>query len=271
MLFCPHIPQPSLSSIHPLDFPLLHPLIFHTKKAQRNSSTVSDTFDGTIPVIGAELGYRLYRHADPCAPLLLFWHGNRATVANYDLLAPHFRQAGVSLLVLDYRGYGWSTGKPGGSTLLPDAEAVLSNLPLLLERHGLAPDVPLYSAGRSLGSAPAIHLAYRFPRRFCGLLVESAFAHAPDVLGYFRLPRRWLDALPDPLGNPDKIASVYLPTLIVHGETDRLIHITHGETLYARSAARWKRLVRVPEIGHTQLMHKAPALYTHALRALLQA
>lgn len=90
--------------------------------------------------------------------LLIFFHGNGETAADYDSLVSTYTDAGVSCWIVDYRGYGRSTGAPSFSTMLKDAEAVLADI----RRVGAAINRDFRQVivmGRSLGSASAIHLA----------------------------------------------------------------------------------------------------------------
>ena len=64
------------------------------------------TESGTVQICG-------YLHPDPSArALMLFFHGNGEIAADYDDLAEFYVGCGVSFWVLDYRGYGRSTGAP---------------------------------------------------------------------------------------------------------------------------------------------------------------
>ena len=97
-----------------------------------------------------------YAPASSGKPTLLYFHGNGEIVTDYEGFAPLYHGIGLSLLVVDYRGYGWSTGKPLTTKMIPDAQAVLDALDDILKENGVVPSRPLFIMGRSLGSAPAI-------------------------------------------------------------------------------------------------------------------
>ncbi|MER3421020.1 MAG: alpha/beta hydrolase, partial [Chloroflexota bacterium] len=80
--------------------------------------------DLTIPVAdGVSLSARLYT-ADRDWPVILFFHGNGEVVADYDAIAPLYHGSGLNLLVVDYRGYGRSGGRPTVAALHADAHRV---------------------------------------------------------------------------------------------------------------------------------------------------
>jgi alpha-beta hydrolase superfamily lysophospholipase len=73
---------------------------------------------------GIVLGGRLYPAA-PDSPAILFFHGNGEIAEDYDDIAPLYIQMGITLLVMDYRGYG--TSGLTASHLLSDAVAVFGD------------------------------------------------------------------------------------------------------------------------------------------------
>jgi pimeloyl-ACP methyl ester carboxylesterase len=257
-------------SMNLLDNPLVLSILFYPRPDRPGGSHVSGVYDGSIPVEDSiSLGYRLYAH-EPGAPVILYFHGNGEIASDYDFAARDYRQAGVSLLVVDYRGYGWSTGKPLVSALLSDVKPVLDALPDVLKQANLT-DQFLVVMGRSLGSAPAIHAAFRYPSRLKGVIIESGFAHAIPLLARLGLPSAMLANLPDPIGNARKIAEINLPLLVIHGEKDDLIPVKNGQALVDASPASNKRMVRIPGAGHNDLLVSGTNTYFAAIRGFLAA
>ena len=60
---------------------------------------------------------------------MIYFHGNGEIATDYNDIAPIFHQQGADLMVIDFRGYGWSTGSPVISQLPSDSAAVLQKLP----------------------------------------------------------------------------------------------------------------------------------------------
>ncbi len=254
---------------HLLDDPILLSILFHPRPAQPSRTARPDSYDGTIPVgDNLELGYRLYVH-QPDAPVILTFHGNGEIASDYDDLAPEYHRAGASLLVVDYRGYGWSTGRPRLSTLLSDVDDVLKALPDVLKKGGISTEAPLHIMGRSLGSACAIHAAYTAPERFKGLILESAFADVIPLLIRLGIPAPMLDNMPDPINNVGKLKTVNLPLLVIHGERDTLIPFSNGQKLYETSPAALKYLVRISGAGHNDLLMYGLDRYFGAVAQLI--
>jgi pimeloyl-ACP methyl ester carboxylesterase len=136
--------------------------------------------------------------------------------------------------------------------------------------------MPVVLFGRSMGSSVAVHLAAHSPSRFRGLIVESGFASMSARLDAYSggsggggEMKAVEDALPKPLGgvekvglmeNEDKLAElVHMPTLILHGSSDRIVHPMQAQLAYAASGASEsgpgarKTLVMIEGAGHNDI------------------
>src|SRR5438552_6981325 len=83
------------------------------------------SIDVSVPVAeGVSLGCRFFEGAAEGANLLYF-HGNGEVASDYDDIARLFTQLGINLFVGEYRGYGFSTGRPSFPIMLSDAHLVL--------------------------------------------------------------------------------------------------------------------------------------------------
>jgi hypothetical protein len=257
-------------SDHPLDDPQIINSLFYVRKTPPHSNPHEQVHDGTVAVDGAEIGYRLYVH-QPDTPLLLYFHGNGEIASDYDDIAPYYFLCGVSLLVVDYRGYGWSTDTPKVSKMLPDAEAVLNALPDIREEHGIESET-VFVKGRSLGSAPAVYLAMKHGEALNGLIIESGYADAPSLfrrLG-ITIPAEYREDDTLPVQNKRKMADVDLPLLVIHGADDTLIPPQHGRDLYEASPAHNKELLIIDGAGHNNLLSKGTAKYFDAIKRFVK-
>lgn len=254
-------------SFNLFDMPPLRSILFYPRPAKASAARPGDRVDGTLPIDeNVVLGYRLHIH-QPQAPLILYFHGNGEIASDSDWFVEDFRKLGLSLLTVDYRGYGWSTGEPRVSTLLSDVEPIMAALPALYAEHGLSPEF-LMVMGRSLGSASAIHVASLMPERFRGLIVESGFAQLPPLMAQLGLPLKFQANLPDPIGNLRKMTKIHIPLLVIHGQRDTLIPPANGQALYDASPSEEKQIARLAGVGHNDLLREG-ALYFKAIEAFL--
>lgn len=252
-----------------MDNPVITAMVFFPRHDQPGASTMKNAIDGTIPVENdVVLGYRLYPYKEG-APVVLYFHGNGEIASDYDSTAPEFHRIGASLLVVDYRAYGWSTGKPRVSKLMEDVEPIQQALSGILAQGNLGSGA-LFVMGRSLGSISAIQIASQFPQLFKGLIIESGIGSIIPWLMSRGIPAHLFGGLPDPIGNIEKMKTINLPLLVIHGERDTLLPITHGQGLFEASPSPKKRMLAVPNAGHNDLLYYALGQYFAAIQQFME-
>jgi fermentation-respiration switch protein FrsA (DUF1100 family) len=153
---------------------------------------------------------------------------------------------GFDVLLFDYRGYGKSEGQiMDEQEMYADADAAYEYV--VNERRVSPEQVILY--GHSLGTTAAVDLASR--RRCSAVILESGLSSASDMASSI-LPwvPRWLHALgKNRFESASKLAKVYSPVLVTHGEPDAVVPTEQGRALFS-SAREPKRLMIFPGAGH---------------------
>lgn len=163
--------------------------------------------------------------------VLLFFHGNAGNISHRLDSIRQFQELGLSVLIIDYRGYGQSEGRITESGMYRDADAAWRYL--IEDRNIAAGDIVVF--GRSLGASVASSLASR--HQPLALIVESSFTSVPDIAQelYPWLPARWLSRLSH--ATRDFIRDVRCPVLVVHSRDDEIIPFNHGEAIFASANA----------------------------------
>ena len=194
----------------------------------------------------------------PAGRALLYFGGNAEDVAgNLESFASAFPDR--SLYLVNYRGYGGSSGRPSEAGLVADALAVFDHV-----RQG-HPEVAVI--GRSLGSGVAVQLAAARPVE--RLVLVTAY----DSL--FNLARGYFWWLPVGLLLRDRYESARLapalraPVLVVVAGEDEIIPRARAEALIAAFAPGQARVVEVPGAGHNTL--DSSPRYLEAMREFLAA
>jgi fermentation-respiration switch protein FrsA (DUF1100 family) len=158
--------------------------------------------------------------------VLLFLHGNGGNISHRLDSIRLFHDLGLSVLIVDYRGYGKSSGRPGESGTYRDAEAAWK---YLVDARGIDPGrIVIY--GESLGGAVATWLASRVD---CGaLLVTAGFTSVEDMGRHYYpyLPVRWLVRIRYP--SIDYIADSRCPVLVMHSPADEIVPFDMGRRLF---------------------------------------
>jgi pimeloyl-ACP methyl ester carboxylesterase len=221
-----------------------------------------------IPTIttadGAEVAG--YLHESPESDtLLLFFHGNGEIAADYDSLASLYTDCGVSFWVVDYRGYGRSTGTPSFSCMFKDADAILEDVPRICAEIKREFN-QIIVMGRSLGSASAIHLASVRSTALAGLILDSPYADGLALIKRIGGPAITREDAPGFLDNIDKMHRCELPTLIIHGTDDQVIPLADAKALFRVCPSEEKRILEVKGAGHNDLLLIGYAEYSKELK-----
>jgi hypothetical protein len=175
------------------------------------------------------------------SPALLFLHGNAGNREDRLPMLKGLHEAGLSTLILDYRGYGGSTGTPAEQGLIRDGLAAYDWL------AAQRPGKPVLLFGESLGGGVAAQVALQRPA--AGLILASTFTSVPElaerlfpVPGIRHIVRTQLDTRA-------ALRTLKLPLLIIHGQRDEIVPFDMGETLFREAASADKTFHAVPD-GH---------------------
>ncbi|NJK61758.1 MAG: alpha/beta hydrolase [Synechococcaceae cyanobacterium SM2_3_1] len=187
---------------------------------------------------------------------LIYIHGNAEDLGHIEPILTQLYTLGFSIFAYDYRGYGTSDGRPSERNAYRDAEAVYN---YLTAEKGIAPS-RIIPYGRSVGGGSAVDLASRHP--VGGLILESTFTSAFRVVLPFSI-------LPfDKFTNLRKLSRIQCPLLVIHGEADEVIPVSHGKRLYD-SATVPKLSLWVEGAGHNDLFWVVGDQYPTILHSFL--
>jgi uncharacterized protein len=192
---------------------------------------------------------------------VLFLHGNGGNLSHRLHSLRDFHEMGYSVLLLSYRGYGLSEGRPSEEGTYLDAAAAWS---WLVDERGIAPQrIALF--GRSLGGAVAAHQAARTTPG--ALILESTFTSVPDLASelYPFLPVRLIARFR--YDTAALLPRIEAPLLVIHGRGDEIIPFAHGERLFDR--ARGTKEFLELEGGHNEGWVLTGERYRAAIRDFL--
>lgn len=184
--------------------------------------------------------------------VLLYCHGNAGHMDFYwnraKLLANLDSASPFGVLMLDYRGFGLSEGKPTESNMYEDVNTAIN----WLTSKGLNKD-RFIMYGFSLGSAPTIELTAK-PRNIgpTKILIESPFASV-DVMvqdgSGLALNKSYFTNLE--IDNAEEIKTINQPFYWIHGTSDDFLDMeTHGEVVYKNHNGSYKEAHRIEGAGH---------------------
>lgn len=201
------------------------------------------------------------------APTLLYLHGNDSNIsAPLDMdRAARLHSMGYNLLMIDYRGYGKSTGsEPAESRVYEDAEA---SWDYLIKQRASDPK-RTFIFGHSLGGAIAIDLGVHHPEA-AGVVAESNFTSLVDM-GEREYPYLPVESLLNQrFDSLSKIGSLKIPLLLIHGTWDSLVPYQMSQRLFER-APQQKALKLIDGGEHNNNDIIAPLEYRAAVGEFIQ-
>lgn len=158
--------------------------------------------------------------------VLLFFHGNAGNISHRLDSIKIFHGLGLDTLIIDYRGYGQSTGKTTEQGTYRDAQAAWD---YLIDSRRIPAD-RIIVFGRSLGGAVGAWLAGKTTP--AAVIIESSFSSGEDMGRrlYPFMPIRLITRLKYPV--VDYTARLNCPVLVVHSRHDEIIPFAMGEAIY---------------------------------------
>ena len=200
-------------------------MIFFPRPVESRPAPRSNVEDVAIVAAdGVKLRGWLVKGAGKPAPLVVYFGGNAEEVSWLTGVADQF--AGWSLLLVNFRGYGESEGKPGEKELLEDGLVIYD----YAKRRTDLNSERIVAMGRSLGSGVAVHLAAHRPLQGVILvspydsIVEVAKRHYPFLPVSLMLRHRF-----DSLARAPQVKA---PLLCLVAAEDRVIPAPHSRALF---------------------------------------
>ena len=177
---------------------------------------------------------------------VLYFHGNGGNLSVWLPILQSLHRRGITVLAVDYRGYGESSGAPSEQGLYRDADAVLEHFRAGQEDDG----VPVLYWGRSIGGPVAAYAASVRPPD--GLVLESSFSSMRSairtnpvllllsVFSSYRFP------------TAEFLTRYKGPVLVLHGDADSVVPYSRGEETTSTESRSPKTFYRIRGGDHNE-------------------
>lgn len=222
---------------------LIHLFTLNSQSKDENTATrINAIYIGNLNQITADT-------------VILYCHGTKWHMDFYwqraKLLANTGGKNHYGVLMMDYRGYGLSEGKPTEEGMYADVDACMQ----WLKSQGLSSD-RLIIYGFSLGTASSCELTAN-PRTLTPskIILESPFASAAVMVqdaSQLNMPADYFTDLK--IDNAEEIKKVQQPFLWIHGTDDQFLsYKTHGEVVYKNYHGSFAQKYPVQGAGHSNV------------------
>ncbi|RHZ50016.1 hypothetical protein Glove_508g72 [Diversispora epigaea] len=164
-------------------------------------------------------------------PTILALPGNRGNIGQRSIIVSKFYyDFKCNIVLLSYRGYGHSEGKPTEKGIRIDVQTCLD----YIKRHSVLKNTKLIIYGRSLGGAVAIDLVSKNEEKIDAMIVENTFLSIPKLLPTFFSPLRYFTFFCSQIWPSEKsICNIHrIPILFLSSDKDELVPKEHMKELY---------------------------------------
>ena len=219
-------------------------IIFRPEKSSENFIY---TFDKNFEEIDIEVTDKasinaIHFRVEKPKGVVLYFHGNKGNLNRWGNIVLPFTNYNYDVFVMDYRGYGKSTGKRTEDLMYSDAQSCYDYISKLYDEKNIV----VY--GRSLGGTFATFVASQNnPKQ---LILEATFYSMTEVIKN-KLPILPYSELLKFKFETDKfIGHVKVPTVIFHGNKDRLVSIDLGIKLFEKSNKKNTEFIEIDGATH---------------------
>ncbi len=189
---------------------------------------------------------------------LCYFHGNAGNIYDRIELLKLLHSIPLSIFIIDYRGYGKSSGKPGEKGLYEDAMAAWD---YLTDVKKISPkNIILF--GRSLGGPVVLYCASK--TNPAGIIIDSSFTSIKSMVQYhsFRCISLFFKEKYQAI---DYIQKITIPVLILHSGDDETVPFSMGQELYRQCPSNKKYFIELRGSHNNNFLVDAP-LYRNSIK-----
>jgi len=176
-----------------------------------------------------------------------YFHGNGGPLPAFYSEISYIHTLGYNVFSFDYPGYGLSDGWPSDTNISHFSDAFFEHMQ---KEKNIFQD-NLILRGYSIGSAVATQFAHAHPDAYSSLILisplSSRYGVAKEKIGF---PIQTLFFRKNTFDTSSKVKDIQKPTLIIHGDQDTLLPITHGKEIFQNSASPQKAFLTLSGAGH---------------------
>ena len=239
-----------------LDNPVISNIVFYPRK-----TPIPNNLPENIKILKLNIEKKItiggiFCINNPTYPTVLLFHGNGEVALDYLHFYNLFFECKINLAIVDFRGYGFSTGAPYYTSLLSDALPIYNEVREWIINNGFNDSI--FVEGRSLGSACASEIGSKKPLGLKGIIFESGFASIFNMMTrLFRVSSPELTpSIVSQYSNDIRLRDFTVPVLIIHGTSDWIIPISEAELIYSNLPDHVeKTFIKIQGAGHNDIFN----------------
>lgn len=184
-----------------------------------------------FPVEQDSISAIIFKPKENIKATILYFHGTSGNNSYYFPLIRPMLEKDYQVVMIDFRGYGKSTGTPTHNNIAADGQKILD---ILQKMEGIR-DTKIILYGASIGSQIATHLAKNNQDKIDGLVLEGGMSSFGDIAAYYTPEYKEFleDNYPSPYSAKEDIKLLNkIPKLIIHSKEDKDVPYHQGRLLF---------------------------------------
>ena len=191
--------------------------------------------------------------------IVLFFHGNKGNLIRWGEITSYFTQFNFDVFVIDYRGYGKSTGAFNETQMYNDAQLSYNYVKRLYKEENIV----VY--GRSLGTTFAINVSSKNNPKHVVLEAPFYNLHHAANFKYKIIPQFFLNFK---FKSNEYISKIQSPITIFHGTEDKTTPISGSKELFKLIKATNKTFIPLEKGTHHNV--RSFKKYTATLKTIFE-
>lgn len=193
---------------------------------------------------------------------IIYLHGTKGNIGLYLGGIKELHKVGANILIVDYEGFGKSTGKETVSNTINDSIAMYDYL--INVKHAKPENISVF--GYSYGGAVAAELAKR--KRVHAVVLESTFSSLLEIAVSKNYPFVRFIVSDSVLNTKKTLKSIKAPVLIAYAEKDKIVPIKNSEELY-KAANNPKYIYKIKNAQHHNIFQFVTPEYVNLIKKII--
>lgn len=169
---------------------------------------------------------------------IVYYHGTGGNISRYVPLIRPLIKAGYQVYMIDFRGYGKSSGKPTHLNIASDAQIIFDSILQMKE----VKKTKIIVYGASIGSQVATKIAADNQSKLSALVLDGAMSSFTDIAAATAPPAQRdfiLKVVPSPYSAKESIKQIKeIPVLLIYSKEDKVVPFSQGETVFQNTIAK---------------------------------
>lgn len=188
-----------------------------------------------FPVEQDSISVIIFKPKEKIGATILYFHGTSGNNSYYFPLIRPMLEKDYQVVMIDFRGYGKSTGTPTHNNIAADGQKIFD---ILQKMEGIR-NTKIILYGASIGTQIATHLAKNNQEKIDGLILEGGMSSFGDIAAYYTPEHKEFleDNYPSPYSAKEDIKFLNkIPKLIIHSKEDKDVPYEQGRILFENAS-----------------------------------